>query len=191
MNVMPLDAVLKEIRIKGEEEVKRIEEEAKREVEKIIKEAKIEAEALIKKAKEEAEKEGEALRKQEISSLNLEMKRLMLAKQKEITDEVFKMLRKKIAEMDEKMRKELIKTLIEKNAKDNMNLYVRKEDEKIVREILEELKMNLKIAGNISALGGIIIEDPSGEVRVNLTFDELLNQLYEKKLNEVAKVLFG
>uniref|UniRef100_A0A7J2TJG8 A-type ATP synthase subunit E n=1 Tax=Archaeoglobus fulgidus TaxID=2234 RepID=A0A7J2TJG8_ARCFL len=188
---MPLDAVLKEIRIKGEEEVKRIEEEAKREVEKIIKEAKIEAEALIKKAKEEAEKEGEALRKQEISSLNLEMKRLMLAKQKEITDEVFKMLRKKIAEMDEKMRKELIKTLIEKNAKDNMNLYVRKEDEKIVREILEELKMNLKIAGNISALGGIIIEDPSGEVRVNLTFDELLNQLYEKKLNEVAKVLFG
>jgi len=191
VNVMPLDTVLKEIKLKGEEEVKRIEEETRKEVEKIINEAKADAEALLKKARDEAEKEGEALRKQEISSLNLEMKRTLLAKQKEITDEVFKLLRKKIAEMDDKTRKGIIKTLIEKNAKDNMNLYVRKEDEKIVKEVLKDLKMHLKIAGHISALGGIILEDPSGEVRINLTFDELLNQLYEKKLNEVAKVLFG
>lgn len=188
---MPLDAVLREIKIKGDEEVRKIEEETRKEVERIISEARAEAEAILKKAKEEAEREGEALRKQEISSLNLEMKRLMLAKQKEITDEVFKLLRKKIAEMDEKTRRSILKTLIEKNAKDNMNVYVRKEDEKMVKEIIKELKLSLKIAGNISALGGIVLEDPSGEVRINLTFDELLAQLYEKKLNEVAKTLFG
>ncbi|MFN3384287.1 MAG: V-type ATP synthase subunit E [Archaeoglobaceae archaeon] len=188
---MPLETILKEITRKGEEEVRRIEEETRKEVDKIIKEAKAEAEAILKRAKEEAEKEGEALRKQEISSLNLELKRAMLAKQKEITEEVFKLLRKKVLEMDESTRKGILKTLITKNAKNGMKIFVRKEDETLVKVILKELKLNLTIAGNITALGGVILEDPSGEVRINLTFDELLSQLYEKKIGEVAKILFG
>lgn len=188
---MPLETVLREITRKGEEEVRRIEEETKREVEKIIREAKIEAESILRKAKEEAEKEGEALRKQEISSLNLELKRTMLAKQKEISEEVFRLLKKRIQEMDENTRKNILKSLISKNAKNGMKIFVRKEDEALVKSILKELKLNLTIAGNLNVLGGVLLEDPSGEVRINLTFDELLSQLYEKKISEVAKVLFG
>jgi len=188
---MPLETVLQEITKKGEEEIKRIEAETKKEVERILAEAKAEAEAILKRAREEAEKDGEALRRQEISSLNLELKRLMLEKQKEITDEVFRKLRQKIAEMDEKTRERILKSLIERNAKDGMLVFVRKEDEKIVEKIIEEAKVKLKIAGNISALGGVILEKPDGEVRINLTFDEMLSQLYEKKLGEVARVLFG
>ncbi|MEM0203350.1 MAG: V-type ATP synthase subunit E [Archaeoglobaceae archaeon] len=188
---MPLESVLKEITRKGDEEVKRIEEETKKEVERILREAKAEAETILKKAKEDAEKEGEALRKQEISSLNLELKRALLSKQKEITEEVFKLLRKKIMEMDDNTRKSILKSLISKNAKNGMKLFVRKEDEALIKSILKELKLNLTIAGNITALGGVVLEDPSGEVRINLTFDELLSQLYEKKISEVAKTLFG
>ncbi|MEG9194504.1 MAG: V-type ATP synthase subunit E family protein [Candidatus Methanoglobus sp.] len=188
---MPLDAFLEEIRRKGEEEIKKIEIETKKEVEKIISDARAEAELILKKAREEAEKEGEALRRQEISSLNLELKRIILSKQKEITDEVFKKLRQKIAEMDEKTREKILESLIKRNAKDGMLIYVRKEDEAIVKNIIKKAGINLKIAGNISALGGILLEEQNGEVRINLTFDEMLLQLYEKKLSEVSKVLFG
>ncbi|MCX8172330.1 MAG: V-type ATP synthase subunit E family protein [Archaeoglobaceae archaeon] len=188
---MPLEQVLQEITKKGEEEVKRIEAESKKEVEKILAEAKAEAELILRKAREEVEKEGEALRRQEISNLNLELKRTILAKQKEITEEVFRRLRQKINEMDVKTRKAILKKLISKNAKEGMNIYVRREDEVLVGEILQDLNLNLKIVGNISALGGIVLEEESGEVRVNLTFDEFLSELYEKKLAEVAKVLFG
>mgnify|MGYP001772569850 CR=1 FL=1 len=188
---MPLETVLKEIERKGGEEVRRIEEETKKEVEKILAEAKAEAAAILRKAKEEAEKEGEALRKQEISSLNLELKRSMLAKQKEISEEVFRLLRKRILEMDENTRKSILKSLISKNARNGMKVFVRKEDEALVKSILKELKLHLTIAGNITGLGGVLLEDPSGEVRINLTFDELLSQLYEKKISEVAKILFG
>ncbi|MDI9642556.1 MAG: V-type ATP synthase subunit E [Archaeoglobales archaeon] len=188
---MPLDTLIQEITKKGEEEVKRIENETKREVEKILADAKAEAELILKRAREEAEKDGEALKRQEISSLNLELKRVQLSKQKEITEEVFRRLRQKISEMDEKTRKMVLKSLIEKNAKDGMRLYVRKEDEEIVKEILKKVKLQLQLAGNISALGGLILEEPSGDVRVNLTFDELLSSLYDKKLAEVAKILFG
>lgn len=188
---MPLESVLKEITRRGEDEVKKIEEETKKEVEKLLTEAKAEAETILKKAMDEAKKEGEALRKQEISSLNLELKRAMLAKQREITEEVFRLLRQKILGMDENTRKTILKTLITKNAKNGMKLFVRKEDEALIKSILKETKLQLTIAGHITALGGFMLEDPSGEVRINLTFDELLSQLYEKKISEVAKTLFG
>ena len=188
---MPLEPVLADIQKKGEETVKKIREEAEKEAEKIIEEAKSEAEEILKKARVEAEKEGEALRKQEISAVTLEMKRLLLNKQKEIVEQVFDLLKQKVREMDEGTRKEIIKKLLSKNASPGMQVYSRKEDEGIVSEVIKELNLDLKYAGNVECIGGVILEDPAGEVRINLTFDELLNQLYEQKLAEVSKILFG
>ena len=188
---MPLEPVLEEIYKKGEETVKRIKEEAEKEAERILAEAKAEAEKILKKARDEAEKEAEALRKQELSSVSLEMKRMLLNKQKEIVESVFDMLRQRVQEMDAETKKKLIKTLLSKNASPGMLVYSRKDDEEIVKSVMEELNLDLKYAGNIDCLGGVILEDPSGEVRINLTFDELLNQVYEQKLSEVSKILFG
>ncbi len=188
---MPLDRVLQEIRQKGEEEVKRIKEEAEKEVERILSEAQAQAEEILKKAREEAEKEAEALRKQEISSVKLEMKRELLNKEKEVMEEVFNLLKQRIREMGKEERKKLIKKLLEKNASPGMLVYSRKDDEDIVKELIKELKLDLKYAGNIDCLGGIVLEDPSGEIRINLTFDEIIEQVYEQKMSEVSKILFG
>jgi V/A-type H+-transporting ATPase subunit E len=188
---MPLEPVLEEIQKRGDETVKKIKEEAEKEAEKIIEEAKREAEEILKRARYEAEREGEALKKQEISAVTLEMKRLLLNKQKEIVEQVFDLLRQKVRDMDEGTRKEIIKKLLSKNASPGMLVYSRKEDEGIVKDALKELKLDLNYAGNIECIGGIILEDPKGEVRINLTFDELLNQVYEQKLAEVSKILFG
>ncbi len=187
---MSLEKVLQEIQKEGEEAVRKIREETEKEVNAILAEAKEEAEKILKKAREEAEKEAEALRKQEISSLNLEMKRLLLNKQKEIVEEVFNLLRQRIREMDEDTRKKLIEKLL-KSASPGMLVYSRKEDEELVKSLIQQLKLDVKYAGNVECLGGIVFEDPSGEVRINLTFDEFLNQLYEQKLSEVSKILFG
>jgi len=188
---MPLEKVLQEIQQKGEEEVRKLKEEAEREVERILAEARAEAEEILKRARDEAEKEAEALRKQEISSVKLEMKRELLNKQKDILESVFDLLRQRVREMDEETRKKLLRTLLERNASPGMLVYSRKEDEEIVKSLAKELKIDLKYAGNVECLGGVILEDPSGEVRVNLTFDELINQVYEQKMSEVSKILFG
>ena len=188
---MPLEALLEEISRKGEENVKRIREETEREIERIKAEAKEKANEILKKAKEEAEKEAEALRKQEISSVNLEMKRMMLNKQKELVEEVFNLLRQRVREMDEETRRKLIKALLSKNAAPGMKVFSRKEDEELVKEVMKELNIDLEYAGNVECLGGVILEDPSGDVRINLTFDELVDELYEQKLSDVSKILFG
>ncbi len=188
---MPLDRVLQEIQQKGEEEVKRIREEAEREVERILAEAKAEAEEILKRAREEAEKEAEALRKQEISSVKLEMKRELLNVQKEILEEVFNLLRQRVREMDEETKRKLLKILLERNAANGMIVYSRSEDEELVKTLIKELKLDISYGGNIECIGGIVLEDASGDVRINLTFDELVNQIYEQKMSEISKILFG
>ena len=187
---MPLDKVLQEIQQKGEEKVRKIREETEKEVEKIIAEAKAQAEEILKKAREEAEKEAEAIRRQELSSVKLEMKRELLNVQKEILEEVSNLLKQKIRDMDEETRKKILKTLLEKNASPGMVVYSRKEDEEIVKDLIKELNLEVTYGGNIECIGGIILEDPAGDIRLNLTFDELVNQVYEQKLSEVSKLLF-
>lgn len=188
---MPLEPVLEEIQKKGDETVRKIKEEAEKEAERIIEDAKREAEEILKKARIEAEKEGEALRKQEISSVSLEMKRILLNKQKEIVEHVFDLLKQKVRDMDRETKKNIVKTLISKSASPGMVVYSSKEDEEVVKELIKELNLNLNYAGNIECIGGIVLEDAKGEVRINLTFDELLAQVYEQKLGEVSKILFG
>ena len=188
---MPLENIIQEIYQKGEEQVKKLIEEAEKESEQIIAEAKTEAEEILKKAREEAEKEADRLRRQEVSSVNLEMKRLLLNKQKELLETVFELTKQKIKETSAEEKKKLVEALLKKNAESGMVVYSNKDDEEVVKEVMNSLGKDLKYGGNINCLGGIILESPDGEVRLNLTFDELLTQLYEQKMSEVSKILFG
>ncbi len=188
---MPLDKVIQEIYQKGDEEVKRIKEEAEAEAKRIVDEAQEKAKDILRKAREDAEREAEALRRREISSVSLEMKRLMLNKQKEILDEVFEFLKKRIKEMDLETKRKLLRRLIEANATEGMRVYSAREDEELVKNIINELKLNLSYAGNIDCLGGVILESPDGEIVVDLTFDKILSRVQELKVGEVSKILFG
>jgi len=187
---MPLDAVIEEIRKKGGEQVQAIKEEARKEADAIIAEAKSKAEEILARAKEAAEKEAERLRRQEISSVNLEMKRLLLNKRKEALEEVFKTVEDRVMKMDSETKKKLIENLIKKSAVSEAVVYSNKDDEPIVRGVISGMP-GLKYGGNIECKGGVILESPDGEVRVNLTFDDMLKQLYEDKMSEISKILFG
>ncbi|RLI76383.1 V-type ATP synthase subunit E [Archaeoglobales archaeon] len=188
---MPLESIIQEIYQKGEEQVKKLMEEAGKESEQIIAEAKAEAEEILKKAREEAEKEADRLRRQEVSSVNLEMKRLLLNKQKELLETVFELTRQKIKEMDAGEKKKLLEILLKKNAESGMVVYSNKDDEEVVKEVISGIDKDLKYGGNVNCLGGVILESPDREVRLNLTFDELLTQVYEQKMSDVSKILFG
>ena len=179
---MPLESVIDEIYKKGEEQVQKIRKKAKEEAERIVAEAKEQAQDILRKAREDAEKEAERIRRQEISSVKLEMKRLMLGKQKEILDAVFESLKRRIQDIDVETRRRMMTALIKSSVKPGMVIYSSRR---------EELKLDVRYGGNIECLGGIVVESSDGEVRMNLTFDELLNRLYEEKLSEVSKILFG
>ncbi len=188
---MPLDSVVQEIYRKGEEQVQAIISEANKEAEKIIKEAEEKAKEILERARVEGEKEAEALRRQEISSVRLEMKRELLNKQREILEAVFKAVEERIKGMDPETKKKVYTALLRKYAMEGMVVYSNKEDEDLVKSLIQELGLNAKYGGNVECLGGVVIESSDGELRINLTFEELLNQLYEQKMSELSKMLFG
>ncbi|HID43497.1 MAG TPA: V-type ATP synthase subunit E [Archaeoglobaceae archaeon] len=185
---MALEVVVEEIQKRGSEQAKEILDNAKAEAEKITGEAKEKANEILKKGRNEGESEAERLKRQEISSLNLEMKRLLLNKRKEIIEEVYSIVEERVKSMSADEKKRLLNTLITKNAEEGSVVYSNKDDEPIVKEIISE---NVKYGGNIECIGGVIIESLGGTVRLNLTFDGMLKQLYEQKMGEVSKMLFG
>jgi len=186
---MALESLVEEILKKGEEEVSRIKSEAEEKAKSIISDARRKAEELLLKAREEAEKEIESIRRQEISSVNLEMKRELLNKKKDVLERVFEAVKERIKNMEKEEKREILKKMVERNASGNMAIYSNKEDEEIVREIASEL--NLIYRGNVDCIGGVILESLDGNVRINLTFDDILKQVYEKKIGEVSRILFG
>jgi V/A-type H+-transporting ATPase subunit E len=188
---MPLDSIVQEIYRKGEEQVQAIINEAKREAEKIIAEAEEKAKEILEKARKDGEKEAEALRRQEISSVRLEMKRQLLNKQREVLEAVFKAVEERIKNMDLDTKKKIYTALLKQNAVEGMVVCSNKDDEDLIKSIIQELGLNARYGGNIDCLGGVVIESADGEFRVNLTFEELLNQLYEQKMSELSKMLFG
>jgi len=185
---MALEAIVEEIHRKGDEQARAIKEKSQKQADKIISEAKDKAEEILRKARAEAETEAERLKKQEISSVNLEMKRSLLNKKKEIIEEVFELAKEKVSSMDAGEKKKLLNALISKNAVENSVVYSSKEDESLVKEILPK---GVSYGGTIDCIGGVIIESSDGILRLNLTFDEMLNQLFDQKMGEVSKTLFG
>lgn len=184
---MTLEPVIEEITRKGHLEIAEIRREAEKKAEEIIAEAKEKAEEIIKKAKAEAEREVERLRKQEISGIKLEMKKEELAKKKDVVERVREKLIEKIRNMGESEREELLKKLISKYDQDGFKVYSSKKDEEIVKKLVKKMEY----AGNIECLGGIILESADGSYRINLTFDNIVEEVFEDKMKDIHKILFG
>ncbi|AGK62149.1 Archaeal/vacuolar-type H+-ATPase subunit E [Archaeoglobus sulfaticallidus PM70-1] len=182
---MPLEPVIEEIVKKGQQRVSEIKSEAEKEVEKIVVEAEEKAKEILKKARDTAENEVERLRKQEISSINLEMKREELNRRKEVLEAVYEKLVEKVKSMDKEEKKKLMEKLLKANEKEGYRVYSNKEDEEIVKSISK-----MEYAGNIECIGGVVLESADGQFRINLTFDEMLSTLFESKMKEVSEILF-
>jgi len=183
---MPLEPIIEEIIRKGHQKVSEINRSAEEEAEKIISEAKDESREILKKAREEAEKEAERLRRQEISGINLEMKKEELLKKRDIVEKVYDLLIERVENMDEKEREKILKKILERYRDGDYVVYSNKNDEKIVKKISK-----FKYGGNVDCIGGVILESRDGEFRINLTFDYVIQEMYESKMKEVYERLFG
>lgn len=183
---MPLEPVIEEIIRKGQQKVTEIRRSGEEEAEKIIIQAKDEAKEILKNARENAEKEAERLRRQEISGINLEMKKEELARKREVVEKVYQKLVEKLNNLDDAERETLLKSLLKNYEGKDYVVYSSKRDEEIVKKITE-----MEYGGNIDCIGGVILESKDGEFRVNLTFDNFVQEVYESKMKEIYDKLFG
>jgi V/A-type H+-transporting ATPase subunit E len=186
---MVLQGIVEEIEKEKKEIIERLRKEAEEEANRIIENAKAEAEEIVKEAKAKAEREIEALRRQKIASVNLTMKMQMLNAKDEMLKMVYDMTVQRIQEMDTEEKKRILSKIIEDYKDMTGYVYSNKKDEELVMALISGT--NLKYGGNIECIGGVLIESEDKSTSLDLTFDSILKSIYESKIGEISKILFG
>jgi len=173
--------------------------------EEIIRNAKVQEEAALAEARskanditKEAEKKiaemkekidmdtkrmSEMIKKQELASAELENKKMLLEAKKQMIDKVFAEAKKKIEKSDSKKNETSIGKLLEKAGNDIevANVFCNEKDVKNVKGVN---------AQTTDILGGLIAENKEGTIRVDYSFDTILESLKENELQNINKILF-
>lgn len=183
---MGLEAIIEEIKAKGQAEADRISGETYQEASNIIADAESKTREMTESRKESVKNDIERLRQQELSSANLEVKRALLNARKEILDEVYEKAVEELKTLPKKKNEGLLQSIIEKNEESGSKIYSRSEDKTIVTKLTK-----LQYADNIDCIGGVVIENDDGTEYLDFKYDTTLKNVSEQSLKKVSDILFG
>lgn len=190
----------------GLEKVKQeIIEKAKKDAAAIIDAAQAEAKAIMKAAEKQMQNYGrlvdedagrsvEQMKKRELASAELEMQKQALAAKNELIENIFLQTKIKLGQLSDKRREAHVKALLDR-AKKEMNVASVQCNSRDAR-FLEGSPGNgsggrLKVIKNDSISGGIVAESPDRKLKIDYSYEAVLEQAKSKVLSDVAKLLFG
>lgn len=191
---MSLDTVVDDVLEEARQRREEIIEAAEADAEAIVADAEDDAEEIVATAEEEVEREIEQEREQTISSANLEAKQERLEARRELLADVREEVETAIGDIGGDDREELTRTSIEAASQEfvddaDVKVYARDDDEQLVRDILTDYD-GYEYAGAREILGGVIVESAEARVRVDNTFDSILDEVWEDELKDVSEILF-
>lgn len=181
---MGLETVLERIRDTGKSEAEAIVAEARRERERLMEAARAEGKALHGRREAEARDQAERRRVQDLARAELDAKRLVLGAQEEALRTVRERVRQRLAASSDA---EALRKLLARHAEEwrSGRVYASARDASTVRSVVGD-----RFAGTIESLGGVVIESADGRMRLDLTYDSILDDLWEDILKEVAQTLW-
>ena len=158
--------------------------EARKETVKIMDEAEKKIAEIKEKSEEQTRKIIDVIKKQELASAELENKKMLLEAKKQLIDNVFSEVKKKLENLSGRKRGEYIKKLMEKakNEIEVANAYCNKKDIKFIDGV------NAKA---MDIVCGLVVENKEKTVRVDYSFDTILQSVKDNELQNINKILFG
>jgi V/A-type H+-transporting ATPase subunit E len=191
---MSLETVVEDIREQARARADEIRAAAESEAEAIIDEAEADAEETIAAAERQVDRDIEQERDQRLSSANLEAKQNRLEARRDLLESVRQDVEERIAGLDGDRRQELTNALLDAAAvefedDDEVSVYGRAEDEALLSDLLDDYD-GFEFAGEYDCLGGVVVESSTSRLRVNNTFDSILDDVWESELKEISNRLF-
>jgi V/A-type H+-transporting ATPase subunit E len=191
---MSLETVVEDIRDEARERAKEIRSDAESRADEIVADAEADAEEIRSDAEAEAEREIEREREQRLSSAKLEAKQMRLEARRDALEDVRETVEEEIAAIDGDDREELTRALIdaaadEFDADSDVSVYGRADDKALISDILDDYD-GYEYAGERDCLGGVVVESETSRVRVNNTFDSVIDDAWENNLKEISARLF-
>ncbi len=185
---MALDKVVGDIMESARKDADQIIQAAEKEREASASEARKKAERAQKEKQKQLEEALRRLKQQEVSSAELEAKRIILNARKETLDVVFQDTLQKLSKLSDQDRSRIYGRILSKavNVIPDARVYCPKGDSKLVARApgirsVEETDME----------PGLILESGDGMVRLDYRFKTVLEGIWEKELKNVSNALFG
>ena len=181
---MGLEAVKEEVIRQAKEQETALVAEARKEANRITREAEKKIEEMKEKSDAEIKKMTDTIKRQELASAELENKKMILEAKKEVIENVLAEAKKKLENLDDKKKELYIKKLLEKTKKEIeiMGIYCNKNDAKFLRGFNTEA---------INIIGGFIAENREKTVRVDCSFETMLQAVKDNEIQNINKILFG
>jgi V/A-type H+-transporting ATPase subunit E len=174
-----MDKVRKEIIKNARNEAKSILKQAEKERKNMLENAEKSLAEKKTLLDEEAKQVIELYESTSKAEANSEKNKLRLVLEKELIDEVFQLAKEKLGEIPKKKREKHLKLLKNKLDKRYSVLFTSKQDKSILRAKQRDIT------------GGLIAETKDGNSKVDLSYDNLLQNVRKENLAEITKMLFG
>ena len=193
---MSLDTVVEDIREEAQARAADVREAGEERAEEIESAAAVDAEEILEDAEAEIDREIEQLREQRLSSAKLEAKQARLEARRDVLGEVRERVEDGLATLEGDTRERLTRSLLdaaseEFDADSEVRVYGRSEDATLIESILEDSAYDgYELAGETDCLGGVILESEGSRVRINNTFDSILEDVWENILRDISNRLF-
>jgi len=190
---MSLDTVVEDVRDEARARAAEIREAADAEADEIIAEAEADAERIREERLAEADRQIDQEREQTLSSAKLEAKQERLGARRDVLEDVYDDVEAAIASLDDDRRRELTETLLDASLAEfdddeAVAVYTRAEDVELLEELVAD--RNAQVDGEIDCLGGVVAESDTSRVRVNNTFDSILDAVWDDELKNISERLF-
>jgi len=191
---MSLEHVVDDIKDEARARADEIRADAEEEAEAIIAEAEADAEAIKNERAAEVERQIDQEREQALSSANLEAKQQRLEARRDVLADVREEVEAALVELSGDRRRSLTEALIANAATEfdddaTVTVYGRGDDQELIEEILTDYD-GFSVGGDRDCLGGVIVESDTARVRVNNTFDSVLDTVWDENLKELSEHLF-
>jgi V/A-type H+-transporting ATPase subunit E len=192
---MSLDTVVEDIRDEARARAEEIRTEGQERADEIVSEAEADAEALIEERERTVERKISQEREQALSAAKLEAKQERLEARRDALQTVRERVESELAGLSGDKREELTRALLDASAaefEDGSDVVVRGRaaDEALIEEILADYEGFSLGEESVDCLGGVVVESETSRVRVDNTFDSLLDAVWENNLKDVSGILF-
>ena len=185
---MGLEKVKQEILEKARKEAAEITDAAKAEAKTIMRSAEKQMQNYELLIVEDVSRSVEQMKRRQLASAELGLQKQALAAKNELIESVFSDVRKRLRQLEEKKRETHVKSLLEIAGKeiDVAVVHCNARDAEFLWSYGK-----LGVVKDDTLLGGIIAESSDGRLRVDYSYETVLEQVKSKVLSDVARLLFG
>lgn len=180
--------MIEDILRKGEERAQEIIRQGERERDEPGRSADAEMKADSERAHKRAEAQITQLEQHELSSAELESRKMLLSAQREVLEDLKERILAELAVYPEDKKQTLYAKLFSKaeGILGDCYVYSNKADNALLKR-----SPRVTSGGTIDCLGGLVFETKDRTVRLDYRFETMLEDIWGKKMNEIYTQLFG